>query len=184
MFTARYRLKFLQLTDVFLASSLVPAYTIAAFIKRFARIALTAPPMGAIVCIGFVHNLLRRHPSCTCMIHSPLAVDQAAKSAVLQEGVSEISTQAHAQGPVEKGADERGVDRSSDGAQAAPGSGHDWFDDTAEDPAQSRAIESSLWELAALRCHQAPMVRFDIHVQTVCASLRSFIWSEHGATLC
>ena len=159
MFTARYRLKFLQLTDVFLASSLVPAYTIAAFIKRFARIALTAPPMGAIVCIGFVHNLLRRHPSCTCMIHSPLAVDAAPKSGTLQGGVPENSARAHANGPTAGRADECGIDRSIDGAQAAPGSGHDPFDDTAEDPALSRAIESSLWELAALRCHQAPMVR-------------------------
>ena len=44
---AKYRSRFLQLADVFLASSLVPAYTIAAFIKRFARLGLTASPAGA-----------------------------------------------------------------------------------------------------------------------------------------
>jgi hypothetical protein len=38
--------RFLQLADVFLASSMVPAYTAAAFAKRFARIALRAPPAG------------------------------------------------------------------------------------------------------------------------------------------
>lgn len=116
-FTARHRLKFLQLTDVFLASSLVPAYTVAAFAKRFARIALTAPPMAAIVCIAFIHNLLRRHPSCTCLIHQP------------------------------------------DGSVAQENAGVDPYDAAAEDPAVSGAIESSLWELAALRVHNCPMVR-------------------------
>ena len=115
VFTARHRLKFLQLTDVFLASSLVPAYTVAAFAKRFARLALTAPPAGAAASIGFIHNLLRRHPSCTCLLHQP---------------------------------------------HAAPGEavGQDVYDASAQDPAGSRAIESSLWELAALQCHQDPMV--------------------------
>lgn len=119
VFTSRYRAKFLQLTDVFLASSLVPAYTVAAFVKRFARIAVTAPPMGAVVCTAFVHNLLRRHPSCTCMLHQP-------------------------------------------GADGAEGAGLDPYDDAAEDPAESRAVESSLWELGVLRHHVHPMVRAEI----------------------
>ena len=116
VFTSRYRAKFLQLADVFLASSLVPAYTVAAFVKRFARISVTAPPMGAVVCTAFVHNLLRRHPSCTCMLHRP-------------------------------------------GAEGAEGAGADPYDDAAADPAESRAVESSLWELDALRRHLHPMVR-------------------------
>jgi hypothetical protein len=69
--TARHRVRFLQLTDVFLASRLVPAYTVAAFAKRFARLALTAPPPGALVCVAFVHNLVRRHPACICLLHNP-----------------------------------------------------------------------------------------------------------------
>ena len=77
---AKHRLKFLQLTDVFLASSLVPAYTVAAFAKRFARIALTAPPMVAVTCLAFIHNLLRRHPSCTCLLHQPAAAATAVVS--------------------------------------------------------------------------------------------------------
>ena len=43
---ARHRVRFLQLADVFLASGMVPAYTAAAFAKRFARLALRAPPAG------------------------------------------------------------------------------------------------------------------------------------------
>lgn len=48
VFRAKYRARFLQLTDIFLSSGMVPAYTAAAFIKKFARLALTAPPAGDI----------------------------------------------------------------------------------------------------------------------------------------
>ena len=43
---AKHRERFFQLADVFLSSTLVPAYTVAAFAKRFARLALTASPSG------------------------------------------------------------------------------------------------------------------------------------------
>ena len=43
---ARQRARFFELADAFLSSGLVPAYTAAAFAKRFARLALTAPPAG------------------------------------------------------------------------------------------------------------------------------------------
>lgn len=52
-------LQFLALADVFLASTLLPAYTVAAFAKRFACLALTAPPAGAMCAIAFIHNLVR-----------------------------------------------------------------------------------------------------------------------------
>lgn len=42
----RHRLRLFQLADACLASGMVPAYTAAAFIKRFARLALTASPAG------------------------------------------------------------------------------------------------------------------------------------------
>ena len=45
---ARHRSRFFQLADVFLSSQLVPAYTMAAFAKRFSRLALTAPPAGKV----------------------------------------------------------------------------------------------------------------------------------------
>ena len=46
---AKHRERFFQLADVFLSSSLVPAYTIAAFAKRFACLALTASPAGEVL---------------------------------------------------------------------------------------------------------------------------------------
>lgn len=78
--TARHRKTFLQLLDIFLASSLVPAYSVAAFIKRFAQMALTAPPHGAVTCLTFIHNLIRRHPSCMCLLHRPTPSERAPSS--------------------------------------------------------------------------------------------------------
>ena len=49
---AKQRARFLELADVFLASGLVPAYTAAAFAKRFARLALTASPAGVSLFYG------------------------------------------------------------------------------------------------------------------------------------
>jgi CBF/Mak21 family len=154
VFTAKYRLKFLQLADVFLASSLVPAYTIAAFAKRFARIALAAPPMGAIVCVAFVHNLLRRHPSCTCLLHQPGAAASTAAAA-------DAAPSTDATGAV-------ATDGCARAGALGEGPGVDVYDAEAEDPVESRAIESSLWELAALRCHQVPMVRATVRLKRPC----------------
>jgi len=52
-------LQFFALADIFLSSPLVPAYTMAAFAKRLARLSLTAPPAGAMIAIAFIHNLMR-----------------------------------------------------------------------------------------------------------------------------
>lgn len=90
---------------------MVPAYTGAAFAKRFARLALRVPPFGSMVCLSFIHNLMRRHPACNQMLH--------------RQGA----------------------------AEAAAGPSQDPFDESAEDPAASRALESSLWEVAALSKH-------------------------------
>ena len=53
---------------MFLRSTHLPAYLVAAFVKRMARLALTAPPHGAMLAIGFAHNMLRRHPGCCVLV--------------------------------------------------------------------------------------------------------------------
>lgn len=70
-FHANHRRGFFQLMDVFLKSPALPAYLVASFIKRFARLSLSAPPAGALTCVGFIHNLLRRHKSCVVLVHRP-----------------------------------------------------------------------------------------------------------------
>ena len=66
---ANHRRGFFSLMDVFLKSPALPAYLVASFVKRFGRLALHAPPAGIMVCVGFIHNLLRRHKSCVVLVH-------------------------------------------------------------------------------------------------------------------
>ncbi|XP_072809101.1 nucleolar complex protein 4 homolog [Vicugna pacos] len=112
VFHVKYRARFFHLADLFLSSSHLPAYLVAAFAKRLARLALTAPPEALLMVLPFICNLLRRHPACRVLMHRP-----------------------------------RG-----------PALDADPYDPSEEDPAQSRALESSLWELQALQRHYHPEV--------------------------
>ena len=58
---AKHRERFFQLMDVFLSSNLVPAYTVAAFAKRFARLSLTASPAGVCHLWPRVHGPFSMH---------------------------------------------------------------------------------------------------------------------------
>jgi hypothetical protein len=64
----KYRARFFRLTDLFLSSTHLPAALVAAFIKRLARLSLTAPPAAIIMIIPFVYNLFKKHPGCMVMI--------------------------------------------------------------------------------------------------------------------
>ncbi|CAG9467623.1 unnamed protein product [Pedinophyceae sp. YPF-701] len=65
----RQRGQFFRLADMFLNSPMVPAYSAASFAKKFARMALAAPPHGAMLCLAFVNNIVRRHPSLVALQH-------------------------------------------------------------------------------------------------------------------
>lgn len=138
-FRAKHRLRFFQLADIFLASGLVPAYTAAAFAKRFARLALATSPAGAMVCLAFIHNIVRRHPACVQLLHRPPAGGITALAAGQAQGPS--------RGEVDQG-----------GAAGGVWEGEDPYDASQPDPAKSRALESSLWEVSALRQHADPSV--------------------------
>ncbi|XP_008061590.1 nucleolar complex protein 4 homolog [Carlito syrichta] len=112
IFHVKYRARFFHLADLFLSSSHLPAYLVAAFAKRLAHLALTAPPEALLMVLPFVCNLLRRHPACRVLVHRPQGLELDA----------------------------------------------DPYDPAAEDPAKSRALESSLWELQALQRHYHPEV--------------------------
>lgn len=66
---ARYRARFFRLLEVFLSSPLLPAAIVASFIKKLARLALTAPPAGAVLVIPFTYNLFKKHPGTMPMLH-------------------------------------------------------------------------------------------------------------------
>ena len=109
------------------------------------RLALSASPAGALVALAFVHNILRRHPACLQMLHRPPRAAAAPAGAVAEgEGAAASCGGAEAAGA----------------ASALPPvySGQDVYDPAEPDPALSRAIESSLWELEALRAHANPTV--------------------------
>ena len=54
----------------------LPAYLVAAFAKRLARLALTAPPEALLMVLPFICNLLRRHPACRVMVHRPQGIGE------------------------------------------------------------------------------------------------------------
>lgn len=112
VFHVKYRARFFHLADLFLSSSHLPAYLVAAFAKRLSRLALTAPPEALLMVLPFICNLLRRHPACRVLVHRPPGPELDA----------------------------------------------DPYDPEEEDPARSRALESSLWELQTLQRHYHPEV--------------------------
>uniref|UniRef100_A0A7N9B1Z9 Nucleolar complex associated 4 homolog n=1 Tax=Mastacembelus armatus TaxID=205130 RepID=A0A7N9B1Z9_9TELE len=114
VFHVKYRARFFHLANLFLSSSHLPVYLVAAFAKRLARLALTAPPAALLIVLPFIYNLIRRHPSCRVLIHKPSTED----------GESQF----------------------------------DLYVMEEEDPAQCRALESSLWEIKTLQKHYHPDV--------------------------
>lgn len=65
----KYRARFFRLTAKFMTSTHLPAYLVASFAKRLARLSLTASAAGAMVAIRLIYNLLKRHPQCKVLIH-------------------------------------------------------------------------------------------------------------------
>lgn len=70
VFSAKYRAKFTTLLHTSLKSTNLPAYTVAAFIKRLARLAIKIPGPSASFCLAQGVLLLRTHPQCHKLIHN------------------------------------------------------------------------------------------------------------------
>lgn len=118
---SKHRSRFFRLLDTFLASTHLPAVLVASFIKRLARLTLSAPPAGVVAVVPWIYNLLKKHPTCTFMIHREVRTKEA-KETLEMEGMD------------------------------------DPFDSDEEDPMETNAIESSLWELVTLQTHYHPNV--------------------------
>lgn len=67
----RYRSRFFRLCDLFLSSTHLSANLIASFVKKLARLSLSAPAPGVVIVIPFVYNLLKRHPTCMVLLQNP-----------------------------------------------------------------------------------------------------------------
>lgn len=66
---SKHRSKFLRLLDTFLSSTHLPAVLVASFVKRLARLALNASPAGLAPVTPWIYNMLKKHPTCTFMVH-------------------------------------------------------------------------------------------------------------------
>lgn len=66
---SKHRSRFFRLLDTFLDSTHLPAAMVASFVKRLSRLTLNAPPGAIVFVTPWIYNLLKRHPSCTFMIH-------------------------------------------------------------------------------------------------------------------
>lgn len=71
VFHAKYKPRFFMLCDRFLASSHIPEYLVAAFIKRLARLSLVAPASSLVLILKFIANLLIRFPGLKKLIDNP-----------------------------------------------------------------------------------------------------------------
>ena len=149
-FYANGRRTFFELADVFLKSPALPGYCAAAFCKKFGRLSLSAPPAGAMLCVSFIHNLIRRHPkSCLPLIHRDRDVLGGGSGGVDIDNADEDNTATEGDENVKQKSSSNKHRRSFD---------EDPYDFSTEDPAKSRALESSLWEMTALENHYFPQV--------------------------
>ena len=94
---AKYRARFFYLANLFLASSHLPEYLVAAFVKRFSRLCLTAPANSILLVLPFIGNLLLRHKGLVKMIdnteeHFIMDEPDPAKSKAVESGLWEIKT--------------------------------------------------------------------------------------------
>ncbi|CAL9736674.1 nucleolar complex protein 4 [Monosporozyma servazzii] len=125
----KYRPRFFRLMDLFLSSTHVSVHLVASFIKKLARLALTAPPSAVVTVIPFIYNMLKKHPNCMIMIHNPRFISNPFQTdeekLALKENIATYT---------------------------------DPFDMNSSDPETTHAFESSLWELSTLMDHYHPNV--------------------------
>lgn len=85
---SKHRSRFFRLLDTFLASTHLPASLVASFIKRLSRLSLNAPPSAVVVVVPWIYNLLKKHPTCTFMLHRE-ARDPEAQKHIREHGAED-----------------------------------------------------------------------------------------------
>jgi hypothetical protein len=108
--SAKYMPRFFHLLDIFLSSTHLPLYLVAAFVKKLSRMVLLSPPHGVIVIVVMVTNLIKRHPNCKVLLHRREEVGNGedpfiesevdpAKCRALESSLWEIETLKHHYAP-------------------------------------------------------------------------------------
>lgn len=163
IFHAKYKHRFFKLVALFLRSVLLPSYLVAAFVKRFARLALSVPPAGVLFCLTLIFNLLRRHPSVRVLLHRPHVVPTHNTSLTIKKllavhAAKEAAASVDLLLPEEDQTPAPVVMPDLSDLSEPMGLGSDPYDHSSEDPAQCRALQSSLWEIKTLCNHYCPSV--------------------------
>lgn len=112
----------------------MPTALLASFLKRLARLSLSAPPSALVVLIPFIYNVLRRHPQLMVMIHNPTESES--------DGMHFLSYTSCLL-PV------------TDTVRAVL---LDPYNASEPSPFSTNAISSSLWEVVALQSHYSSAV--------------------------
>lgn len=66
---APWRNIFLMKLNLFMTSDMLPAYIVAAMVKKIISLCVVAPPGAIIWSISFAYNLLKQYPVCRVLIH-------------------------------------------------------------------------------------------------------------------
>ncbi|GMF49154.1 unnamed protein product [Phytophthora fragariaefolia] len=142
LYSVKQRDRFFGLLNLFLSSTHLPAYTVAAFAKRLSRSALTAETGAILFIIPMVYNLILRHKECLQLIHRTGAFTAAEKAAKRREELSSGTA-----------VDAAAKKLSSKKTEMVLKDGHDPFLNDELDPIKCNALQSSLWELYTLKHH-------------------------------
>lgn len=76
----RYRKRFCKLFSLFMTSTHMPAYLVASFVKRIARLSLDASPAVITWVIPFIYNMFKAHPAIRVLIHRQSNSGEESKS--------------------------------------------------------------------------------------------------------
>lgn len=149
---SKHRSRFFRLLDTFLASTHLPAVLVASFLKRLSRLTLNAPPAAIVAVVPWIYNILKKHPSCTFMIHREARTEE----------------------------DRQDLEREGF---------EDPFLEDEQDPMETDAIESSLWEIVALQSHFHPNVATLANIISeqftkVSYNLEDFLDHSYGSVRC
>lgn len=142
LYSAKQRDRFFGLLNLFLSSTHLPAYTVAAFAKRLSRSALTAEPGAILFIIPMVYNLILRHKECLQLIHRTGAFTAAEKAANRREELSSGTA-----------VDAAAKKLSNEKTELVLKDGHDPFVNDELDPIKCNALQSSLYELYTMKHH-------------------------------
>ncbi|CAI5715344.1 unnamed protein product [Peronospora farinosa] len=142
LYAAKQRDRFFGLLNLFLSSTHLPAYTVAAFAKRLSRSALTAEPGAILFIIPIVYNLILRHKECVQLIHRTGAQTAAEKAAKRREELSSGTA-----------VDAAAKALSNEKKEMMLKDGHDPFVSDELDPVKCNALQTSIWELYTMKYH-------------------------------